>query len=296
MLASMQRRGRSACVATIAAASLVFLASRAWAEDPPQLPPPPPPANTGDAPEAAPPATTPLPAEPAQPPPPQQPVRPAPPPIQLTEAPAPVHAPSTALWVGGRLGLLGFGNSFYENDRNQPETSGNFVKNGVGLEVDVGVRLKKRWVPYLGLELGLMEAGHRFDGEGARAGTSFLGVGFRYVVGDVDTAGIVGDLSFGFRTLTIRKGDERYEMTAVEILRLALGAEIRISTRFTLSPMIQLSGGRMSDTDGHITYAPGQSDGLTGPRYQSTAIPDGARQTYLVFGLGCGAHFDLFGR
>jgi hypothetical protein len=52
----------------------------------------------------------------------------------------------------------------------------------------------------------------------------------------------------------------------------------------------------MSDTSGHITYGPGGSgDGLTHPTYQD-GTPINNQRNYLVVGLGCGAHFDLFGK
>lgn len=210
---------------------------------------------------------------------------------------APLGAPNYALWLGGRLGVLGFGNAFFENDLRRPETTGNYLKSGPSLQLDIGARLSKRYVPYVGLEVAALPVGRRFDGTDAHARSTFLGVGLRLIAGDVDTAGFVADLSFGIRTVTLTRGDDSYSMRALEIFRLGLGAEIRVAPRFTLSPMFQLSGGQMVGTDGRITYAAGQGDGLAGPSFQGgTDIEPGRQMTYLVVGIGCGAHFDLFGR
>jgi hypothetical protein len=84
-------------------------------------------------------------------------------------------------------------------------------------------------------------------------------------------------------------------MSGLEIFRLGLGAEIRISTLFVISPMAQLSGGTMTDTSGSVTYAPNQGDGLTHPTYQNGQVIN-AQRGYLILGLGCGAHFDFFGK
>ena len=63
-----------------------------------------------------------------------------------------VHAPAYSLWLGGRAGLLAFGGSLYINDTaasGSKETTGNVVGPGVGLEIDAGARLAKRYVPYI---------------------------------------------------------------------------------------------------------------------------------------------------
>jgi hypothetical protein len=219
----------------------------------------------------------------------------SPPPVIYTEAPAETHAPKFSLWTGARLGVLGFGNSFFDNENGQPETSGNFLGNGLAAEIDVGARLGKRYTPYVFFEHGFVGKGHRFTGTGATASSDLYGVGFRYTAGDVDSAGFLSELSVGVRTVTVSNGSETYKMSALEIFRLGLGAEIRISTLFVISPMAQLSGGTMTDTSGSVTYAPNQGDGLTHPTYQNGQVIN-AQRGYLILGLGCGAHFDFFGK
>jgi hypothetical protein len=85
-------------------------------------------------------------------------------------------------------------------------------------------------------------------------------------------------------------------MSSLEIFRLGLGAEVRISTLFVLSPMATISGGVMSDTDGNVQFSPaGSGDTLTHPRFNSGNQVN-EQTTYVVVGIHCGAHFDVFGK
>jgi hypothetical protein len=249
-------------------------------------------------------------------PPPQQyqqpqyyPQQPAPPPPRYEPPPepeVPTHAPKFSLYAGARLSFLGFGGNFYDNDwvnpssrvtDPQPETTGNFVRNGPALELDVGARLGKRYIPYLFWEHGFLSAGHRFDGASDAHGYSdFMGLGFRYIAGDVDSVGFLSDIAVGVRSVTVSRSNEKYKMSAIEIFRLGLGAEIRLATLFSLSPMAFLSGGVMTDTEGDVTFGQdGSKDGLTHPTYRD-GKQIGQREGYLTVGLGVGGHFDIFGK
>jgi hypothetical protein len=265
---------------------------------PQQQPPPPPPPGGYAQPQYPPPQYGPTPQY-QQPPPyyQQPPVPPPPPPVDYTEPPEPTHAPKFSLWAGGRLGVLGFGGNFYTNENGDGETTGNFLKNGLSLGLDVGARLGKRYLPYVFLEHGFMGQGHRFEGGDATASTDLVGVGFRYTAGDVDSAGFLTDLSIGQRTVTINSGGQTYKMQSLEIFRLGLGAEIRISTLFVISPMATLSGGAMSDTQGNVPFSSAGvgAGNLTGPTFHDgKQIQD--QRGYIVVGLHCGAHFDIFGK
>jgi hypothetical protein len=206
-------------------------------------------------------------------------------------------APEYSLWLGGRLGLLTYGGGFYRDPPgNTIETTGNFVRPGVGLEVDVGARLASRFIPYLALELGLIGPGHRFDQAGAQASTYFYGVGLRYVAGDVNHIGFAGDLSLGFRTLQITSGSSTWDATGLEIFRLGLGVDIRVQRRITLSPMATLSGGTLTATRGNVNFAPNQGDGRTGPAFaEGSSIPSNSQAGYYTISVGCGIHADLLG-
>jgi hypothetical protein len=213
----------------------------------------------------------------------------------------PVHAPRFSLWLGGRLGLLAYSGGLYVNDANTGaiETTGNFVQPGLGLEVNAGARIEKRYMPYLAYELGLVKAGHRFEGATTptTAGTEFIGVGFRYLAGDVDGVSFASELSFGRRKVAVTSGSETWSISGLEIFRLGLGAEVRIDKIFELSPMLTISGGTLTDTSGNVRFAPGQGDGQQRPPFTGNgALPGWATTTYFAIFAGCGAHFDLFGK
>jgi hypothetical protein len=132
--------------------------------------------------------------------------------------------------------------------------------------------------------------------EGARAVGELVFLGFRYTAGDVDSAGFLTELSVGIRTVTVSNAGQTYKMSAFEYFRLGMGAEIRISTLFVISPMAHLSGGAMDDTSGTIAFsADGSKDGIKEPTYRNN---DGVltQRGYLIVGIGCGAHFDIFGK
>ncbi|MFO0675131.1 MAG: hypothetical protein U0169_01225 [Polyangiaceae bacterium] len=207
-----------------------------------------------------------------------------------------VHAPKYAFWLGVRPSFMTFGGNFYDNERNKLETTGNFIRNGLGLEFDIGARLAKRFVPYFAYERGFHAQGHRFAGSDASASSEFMGAGVRFLLGDPDSVSFLTDLGLGARTVTVSRGNETYSMDTIEYFRVGLGAEIRLSTRFVLSPMASLSSGTMSSSSGTIRYSTeGSGDGLTQPRYTEGQDITTARG-YVVFALGCGVHFDLFGK
>jgi hypothetical protein len=212
----------------------------------------------------------------------------------------PVRAPRYSLWLGGRLGLLLYGGSMYYNPlTGNDEKTGAFVTNGLALEADVGARIAKRYIPYLALELGLVGPGSRFQGSGtsASAGTSFLGLGFRFLAGNVNSVSFASDLSFGFRKFQVSNDGSTWTAQAFEFLRLGLGADIRFTDYFTISPMVTLSGGTLTDTTGSVAFASGQSDQQTNTNQviPNNQIPSTLQTNYYAIVLGCGAHFDLFG-
>jgi hypothetical protein len=300
-------------VAFAFAASAALVASNAVAQTPAPLPPPqqpaplppptPPPPGTEPVytqqPQQTPQQPPPRPPPPTYPAPPQHPPshhRAAPQPYEFVEPTPATHAPYFSLWTGGRAGLLTFSNAFYTNQLGHAETTGNYVKPGLALEVDVGARLAKRYLPYVFYEHGFMGLGHRFEGSNASAQTNLFGLGFRYTAFDVDSVGLLTDLSFGFRSLTINQGSDSFTMRSLEIFRFGLGAEIRMSTLFVLSPMISIATGAMNDTDGNVHFSQkGSGDGLTQPTYSNGKTID-QQNGYIMLMFGMGGHFDLLGK
>ncbi len=220
-----------------------------------------------------------------------------PPPVATVLPEPETHAPKYSLWTGARLSYLGFGFSFYENERGQPETTGNFVGNGVAPQIDVGARISYRYVPYLFWEHGFMAQGHRYEGSGARSATDFYGIGFRYVSGDVDSVAFLTDLSIGKRVVSVSNGSQSYLMSGIEFFRLGLGAEIRVATLFALSPLFSISSGALNDSEGDLPFrcSPKCGDGVQGPTYKNGQVIQSAR-AYVVLSLGLGIHFDVFGK
>lgn len=263
--------------------------------------------------EAQEPPASPEPLPPPPPPPIQQPPAPPPasPPVYYGAQPSPPvkyvlappldedHAPKYSLWAGARLSFVAFGFSFYENENGETETTGNYIKNGVAPQIDVGARISYRYVPYLFWEHGFMGQGHRFEGTDARGTTDFYGIGFRYVSGDVDSVAFLTDLSIGKRVITISNGSQTYEMSGLEFFRLGLGAEIRVKTLFTLSPLFSISSGALNDSEGDINFGCVSKgpclDGLSHPTYTNGKVLDSSR-AYVVLSLGMGIHFDIFGK
>jgi len=230
----------------------------------------------------------------------QAPIPAAPPAVQYAPPPVPVHAPRYSLYAGASLRYIGFGGYFYENEFGQAETTGNFVQNGPAIELNVGARLGKRYIPYLLWEHGFMKQGHRFEGTDASASSDLLGIGFRYIAGDVDRAAFLSELSIGIRTITVKNGGETYKMSTWELFRLGLGAEIRLSKLFTISPMGHISSGVMNDSDGNITFSQQGSQDHTSDATRHPTFVNGQNiqsgRGYVVVGIGCGAHFDFFGK
>jgi hypothetical protein len=195
--------------------------------------------------------------------------------------------------------VLAYGGGLYlDNQATQAqETVGNFVRPGLAVELNVGARIERRYIPYLVGEVGLLGAGHRFDGTSAAAGTSFAGIGFRFLAGDVNGISLISDLSFGIRKFQVSLNNQTWSAMGLELFRVGVGADLRMSNLFTLSPLLTLSGGSLSSTSGGVAYAPNQGDGVTGtPAFPGGSIPGNYQSTYYAVAIGCAAHFDLFGR
>jgi hypothetical protein len=196
--------------------------------------------------------------------------------------------------------LLAYGGGlFLDNPATQAqETVGNFVRPGLDLEVDVGARIDRRYIPYLVGELGVVGPGHRFEGVSASAGTSFLGVGFRFLAGDVNSVTLVSDLSFGVRRFQVSSGGQTWSAMGLELFRVGVGVDWRLSDHLSVSPMLTLSGGSLSSMSGFVAYAPNQGDGLTGTptNFANGSIPGSSQSTYYAVALTCGAHYDLLSK
>lgn len=217
---------------------------------------------------------------------------PAPEPAEAPEPEVPTHAPKFALYLGGRISYMGFGNAFYADVASgQSETTGRIVGNGPTFQLDLGVRLAKAWIPYGFVEHGLLSQGGYFKDTDAHASTTFVGGGLRHISGDPDSVSFMQDLSVGLRSVSVSRGDEKFTMSTFEWVRLGLGAEIRLHTRFTLSPLASISAGSMNDAHGKVTFNDGRQ-----PQYSALNRETiDASRPYVALQIGLGFHFDLIG-
>jgi hypothetical protein len=190
---------------------------------------------------------------------------------------------------------MGFGFSFYANENGKSETTGSLVGNGIGPQFDLGARIAYHYIPFVFFEHGFLGAGHRFNGESeASASTDYYGLGIRFLSGDGDFISFLMELSIGKRVISLRDGSNTYSMSGLEWFRLGLGAEIRLSTLFTIEPMLGISTGALNDSSGSIQF-PNNSDGVSHPPFQNGDTIDTAKN-YVLLSLGVGAHFDIFGK
>lgn len=201
-----------------------------------------------------------------------------------------VRAPRHALWVGARASWLAFGYRFYDGPSGQAETTGQWLKDGVAPEIDLGARLARRYVPYVFWEHGFMARGRRFEGSDASLSTNFFGGGVRYLAGDVDGLSPVLDLAIGKRSLRASSGGATFTMSGVEFFRLGLGAELRLASHATGSALVSFATGELSETDGTVLFSRG--DVKAPPYANGTRIA--LQRAYVAVTIGGAVHFDLF--
>ncbi len=245
-------------------------------------------------PQAAPPpeSAPPPPAGVYEPPPPGYgPVHEPPPP------PVPHHiAPKTALWLGGRVGwFLPFGNVFARGT-----ASGNvlilegvpwsdYASSGPMFELNAGLRLARNYNLFAlweRAELGAGDALNDISGGQTGGDTDFFGGGLR-ASSDADEVGFVTELALGYRRARAvwEDGTELQFTGGILEGRIGLGADIRLSPIFSLSPMATIGVGSFGDVEwkapnGTKTDAFGELDQADGHAW---------------FSLTLGGHFDLAG-
>ncbi|WP_156865165.1 hypothetical protein [Pajaroellobacter abortibovis] len=202
---------------------------------------------------------------------------PLPPAYEYAPPPMLPRAPHYSIWVGVRPALVAYGGAFSRDQEDRLETTGNFVNTGGGLQIDIGARVwTGQVVPFLFGEYHWLGVGRRFEGMAdASAYDRVLGGGFRGVFGDIDRGGLILEYSIGHRVVGINQSNDKGKLSGFEFLRFGLGAEIRFTDLFTLSPLVSFIAASMNQQEGQsIQSAP----------------------YYYVLSVACGAHFDLFGK
>jgi len=223
-------------------------------------------------------------------------------PVEEPPVPAPPRhvAPRTALWIGMRVGyFVPFGDLWGRCVEGQTTCDhvdgtsfGSVASTGPLLEFDVGARLGRNYIVYLGWEraqLGGASGPSPDESIGynqRRSESDFLAVGFR-LAADPDDLGLVLDLAVGARRFRAYYEDNvELQLTEAPLeSRLGIGLDIRTSRVFSLSPMLTLGIGSFGKAD------------WVNRDYVQSAIPSTSdRLTHGWVSLQLGGHFDLFGK
>jgi len=297
-------------------ALILLLAAPLAAEE---APPAPPPASTAppidQPPEAAAPApategaATPPPAAPAGPGPQAPPVpraviyEPPPPGMgPVFEPPAPLTpqhlSPENALWVGLRTGwFLPFGNIYAQalspNAQGvvflEPVPWQDYARSGLALEADIGVRLARNYMLFALWERAQLTTGDADEdlyGEQVGSDSDFWAGAVR-ATSNADRLGLVTELAIGYRQARTRFEDgSKLQLTGAAFEgRLGIGADLRMSSMLTLSPLATIGVGSFNRV--RMVRPNGSSYDLPGPR--DTA------DTHAWFTLTVAGHVDIFG-
>lgn len=214
--------------------------------------------------------------------------------------PPPRHvAPRTSLWVGMRVGyFIPFGDLWGRCvggqttcDHVDGTSFSDVASTGPMFEFDVGARLGRNYIVYLGWERAQLQGASGPSPDESigynqrRSESDFLGLGFR-LAADPDDLGLVLDLAVGARRFrAYYEGDVDLQLTDAPLeSRLGVGLDIRTNRYFTLSPMLTLGIGSFGKAD------------WVNRQYLQDAIPSGSdRLTHGWVTMQLGGHFDLFG-
>jgi len=272
--------------------------------EPPATTPPPEPASPDGATAPAPPPTAPSGPGPVAPPV-RRPVIYEPPPpgmgpiYEPRPPPVPHHvSPENALWVGLRTGwFLPFGNIYAEalspNAQGvvflEPVPWQEYAKSGLAIEADVGVRLGRNYMLFALWERAQLTTGDRDEdlyGEQVGSDSDFWAGAMR-ATSNADRLGLVTELAIGYRQARTRFEDgTKLQLTGAAFEgRLGVGADLRMSSMVTLSPLATIGVGSFNRV--RMVRPNGTSYDLPGPR-------DSA-DTHAWFTLTVAAHVDFFG-
>jgi len=215
--------------------------------------------------------------------------------------PVPRHrAPKTSLVAGLRLGYwLPFGDLWgrcvaadaYGCTHVQSVPFRDYAGQGPMFELDLGARLARHYTLYALFEHARLgpASGEPLTPAGAQseAETDYFALGFR-VSTNPNSAGLLLDLAIGarrFRTVWDNGAELRLSDAPFES-RLGIGADVRLSRAFSLSPMFTVGVGSFA-----------QADWVDTDDTIREAAPEGAsRMTHGWLTLQLGAHFDLLAR
>jgi hypothetical protein len=220
--------------------------------------------------------------------------------------PPPAHvAPKTAFWLGGRIGwFVPFGNLWanctlrdaYGCIAARGVPFSDYASSGPMFEVDVGVRLGRRYNLLLLWERAELGEGKNNpealpstppeETRASGADSDYYALGFRFS-SDPDEVGFLTEFALGYRRARVQwdDGTELQLTDAPFEFRLGLGADIRFSSLFALSPLVTVGFGGFGEAE--WVYPDGSSE--------NARTGDDLSDTHGWFTLQVGGHFDLAG-
>ncbi|MBK7582426.1 MAG: hypothetical protein IPI67_19770 [Myxococcales bacterium] len=300
--------GRTAVTVALVA---FFAPALGWAQGGEKPPPPAQPApapGPAPAPQGGPPPGGPPPQSYSEPPgpPPQGPppgaYEPPPPGYyygpqqQVWEPPPPAkprhRAPKTAFWLGARIGyFVPFGNLWLRSTPNGYDEVkwSEYASSGPLWEVDVGMRFTRNYNVFFTWEraaLGKGSAGPDANGGQKTGSSDYYAIGLRFS-SDADRVGFLTEIDLGWRRFKAEWEDgTQLQMTEAPLeFRIGLGADIRVTPFFSLSPMVTLGAGAFGKAEWQD--AAGKKSDAYAPGDES------AGHGWLTFQLG--GHFDIPG-
>ena len=229
-------------------------------------------------------------------------------PLPLTGAPAPYvyeppppappmhRSPWNSLWVGVRLGaLFPFGNAYATSSDyyyEYGEKWDGLATGGPLVEGDVGVRFARHFILYGFWERAWMGKGSDPSwrapdgsnfGDQTSATTDYPGLGFRWS-SRPNNVGVLVDLGLGYRWFRERwSSGAKMDLEGFGEFRLGIGADVRVTHLFSLTPLLTISSGSFGDRQVTI---PGQG------KHDIVGSYSGSHGTLT---LSVGGNFDLLG-
>ena len=296
---------RSACPLVILA---IFAPSLAWAQAGGEPPPPrpaqgapssgPPPhyySEPSGPPPQGPPPQGPPPGGAYEPPPPGYYYGP-PPLYEPPPPPKPKHrAPKTAFWLGARGGYFVPAGALWHRwvgpGANDYDEVGwrEYASSGPMLELDVGARVSRHYNVFFTWEhasLGTGTADPGPDGEQTSASTDYYALGLR-ASSNADRVGFLTEINLGWRRFNVEweNGAQLHMYDAPLEFRIGLGADIRVTPFFSLSPMVSLGAGGFRTAEYEAPN--GQKSDAMGSRDEVGG--------HFWFTFQLGGHFDIPG-
>ncbi len=204
-----------------------------------------------------------------------------------------------SLWLGAGAGwTLPFGNlwgtcSAFDSLGRCASVTGvpthNYVAQGPALELDIGARLARNYNLYGLWEHSWLGAGSATSaerGQPQHGDTDFFALGLR-VSTDPEQLGFILDIAVGSRRMRAHWADgTELQMTEAPLeTRIGIGADVRLSDSWSLSPMLALGLGSF----GKVQWV--YPDGTV----QSATQPGDIALTHGWVGLQMAAHADIFG-